>query len=77
MADTEEKIADAEEDKETQETSKDNRQKYRDSLKPKCDWMKESSGRGHAMAWPYRPGPRDSVTGRADSQSTSQLEPVC
>jgi len=44
LAETEEKLADANEDKETQETSKDNRQKYRDSLKPKCDWMKETFG---------------------------------
>jgi len=42
VAETEEKLADATEDKEMQQTTKENKQKYRDSLKPKCDWMKES-----------------------------------
>merc|ERR1719194_152489 len=39
-AETDEKIADATEDKASTLTMKDNKQKYRDSLKPKCDWMK-------------------------------------
>merc|ERR1719345_404063 len=39
-AETDEKIADATEDKENTMTMKENKQKYRDSLKPKCDWMK-------------------------------------
>merc|ERR1719199_2258409 len=39
-AETDEKIADATEDKESTLTMKENKQKYRDSLKPKCDWMK-------------------------------------
>merc|ERR1719460_646852 len=39
-AETDEKIADATEDKESTLTMKDNKQKYRESLKPKCDWMK-------------------------------------
>merc|ERR1719263_256423 len=39
-AETDEKIADATEDKESTKTMKENKQKYRDSLKPKCDWMK-------------------------------------
>merc|ERR1719183_2484660 len=39
-ADTDEKIADATEDKESTLTMKENKQKYRESLKPKCDWMK-------------------------------------
>merc|ERR1719310_2468373 len=42
LAETEEKITDAEEDNGTTETTKENKEKYRDSLKPKCDWMKES-----------------------------------
>merc|ERR1719261_716762 len=39
-AETDEKIADATEEKASTLTMKDNKQKYRDSLKPKCDWMK-------------------------------------
>merc|ERR1719421_1820456 len=39
-AETDEKIADATEDKESTLTMKENKQKYRESLKPKCDWMK-------------------------------------
>merc|ERR1712166_1680819 len=39
-AETDEKIADATEDKENTMTMKENKQAYRDSLKPKCDWMK-------------------------------------
>jgi len=39
-AETEEKIADAGEDKEETLTRKENKAKYRESLKPKCDWMK-------------------------------------
>merc|ERR1719316_389971 len=42
LAETEEKITDAEEDNDTTEETKENKEKYRDSLKPKCDWMKES-----------------------------------
>jgi len=44
LAETEEKIADTKEDKEQQGTSKKNKGEYRESLKPKCDWMKESFG---------------------------------
>merc|ERR1719174_2595072 len=39
-AETDEKIADSTEDKESTLTRKENKQKYRESLKPKCDWMK-------------------------------------
>merc|ERR1719198_713987 len=39
-AETDEKIADSTEDKESTLTMKENKQKYRESLKPKCDWMK-------------------------------------
>jgi peptidoglycan hydrolase CwlO-like protein len=39
-AETDEKIADATEDKESTLTMKENKEKYRESLKPKCDWMK-------------------------------------
>merc|ERR1719181_1958622 len=39
-AETDEKIADAGEDKAEVLTRKENKQKYRESLKPKCDWMK-------------------------------------
>merc|ERR1719174_2565892 len=39
-AETDEKIADAGEDKAKTMTRKENKQKYRESLKPKCDWMK-------------------------------------
>merc|ERR1719478_676993 len=39
-AETEEKIADAGEDKAKTLERKENKQKYRESLKPKCDWMK-------------------------------------
>merc|ERR1740138_1324415 len=39
-AETEEKIADAQEDKEKTLARKENKEKYRESLKPKCDWMK-------------------------------------
>merc|ERR1719321_1199567 len=39
-AETDEKIADATEEKENTNTMKENKQAYRESLKPKCDWMK-------------------------------------
>merc|ERR1719453_1535334 len=39
-AETDEKIADASEDKASTLTMKENKEKYRESLKPKCDWMK-------------------------------------
>merc|ERR1719217_1992787 len=39
-AETDEKIADAGEDKEEVLTRKENKAKYRESLKPQCDWMK-------------------------------------
>merc|ERR1719327_2649259 len=41
-AETEEKIADAGEDKAEVLTRKENKAKYRESLKPKCDWMKST-----------------------------------
>merc|ERR1719163_1700065 len=41
-ADLDEKIAEATEEKASTLTMKENKQKYREDLKPKCDWMKEA-----------------------------------
>jgi len=40
VAETDEKIADATEEKESTKAMKENKESYRESLKPKCDWMK-------------------------------------
>jgi len=39
-ADTDEKITDATEDKELQDTRKGQKEQYKDSLKPRCEWIK-------------------------------------
>merc|ERR1719240_1635822 len=41
-ADLDEQIADAEGEKESQGTMKASKKKYREDLKPKCDWMKDA-----------------------------------
>merc|ERR1719247_4083196 len=41
-ADLDEKIADAEGEKDTKGTMKGQKKKYREDLKPKCDWMKDA-----------------------------------
>merc|ERR1719443_2160337 len=41
-ADLDEKIADAEGEKDSKGTMKAQKKQYREDLKPKCDWMKEA-----------------------------------
>merc|ERR1719265_1328660 len=40
VADTDEKITDATEEKETANTMKGQKEQYADALKPKCEWIK-------------------------------------